>query len=120
MLNNSIFIALPRSMKKTTRSNIWKLYLIKISKWFMLFMPYIIPFYTENSLDMHQIMVLQAVYSVSIVVLEIPSGYFADVIGRRRTLLLGAILGTTGYLAYSFSHAFLGLRARPAGSVWLG
>jgi len=93
---------------RSTRSNIWKLYLIKISKWFMLFMPYVIPFYSENNLDMHQIMVLQAVYSVSIVALEIPSGYFADVIGRRRTLLLGAVLGTVGYLAYSFSHAFMG------------
>ncbi len=95
-------------MKKTTKSNIWKLYLIKISKWFMLFMPYIVPFYTSNSLDMQQVMILQAVYSVSIVALEIPSGYFADVIGRRRTLIIGCILGTIGFSIYSFSYGFLG------------
>jgi MFS family permease len=95
-------------MKRTTKSNIWKLYLIKISKWFMLFMPYIVPFYQDNGLDMHQIMVLQAIYSVSIVVLEIPSGYFADVIGRRRTLILGVTLGTLGYAIYSLSFGFLG------------
>jgi len=95
-------------MKGTTKSNIWKLYLIKISKWFMLFMPYIVPFYTDNGLSMHQVMILQAVYSVSIVALEIPSGYFADVIGRRRTLILGAILGTAGYCIYSFSYGFMG------------
>ena len=95
-------------MKKTTRSNIWKLYLIKISKWFMLFMPYIVPFYQDNGLDMHQIMVLQAIYSISIVVLEIPSGYMADVIGRRRTLILGVILGTIGFGIYSFSFGFMG------------
>jgi MFS family permease len=82
--------------------------MIKISKWFMLFMPYIVPFYTSNDLDMHQIMVLQAIYSVSIVVLEIPSGYFADVIGRKRTLVLGIILGAMGYSVYSISHGFLG------------
>ena len=82
--------------------------MIKISKWFMLFMPYVVPFYTSNGLTMHQVMILQAVYSVSIVVLEIPSGYFADVIGRRRTLILGAILGAAGYAVYSFSYGFLG------------
>ena len=108
MLNNSIFVILQRSMKRTTRSNIWKLYLIKISKWFMLFMPYVVPFYQENGLDMHQIMVLQAIYSVSIVALEIPSGYFADVIGRRRTLILGVIMGTVGMGIYSLSYGFMG------------
>jgi len=96
------------NMQRSSRSNIWKLYLIKIAKWFMLYMPYIVPFYTNNNLDMHQVMVLQAVYSVSIVVLEIPSGYFADVIGRRRTLILGTLLGAIGFVIYSFSYAFLG------------
>lgn len=95
-------------MAKTTKSNIWKLYLIKISKWFMLFMPYIVPFYTSNGLDMHHVMILQAVYSVSIVVLEIPSGYFADVIGRRRTLILGTVLGGIGFAVYSISYGFMG------------
>ncbi|MFC2111820.1 MFS transporter [Bacteroidota bacterium] len=95
-------------MARTTKSNIWKLYMIKVSKWFMLFMPYIVPFYTSNDLDMHQVMILQAVYSVSIIVLEIPSGYFADVIGRRKTLILGTILGALGFTVYSFSYGFLG------------
>jgi MFS family permease len=95
-------------MKKTARSNIWKLYLIKISKWFMLFMPYIVPFYQENGLDMHQIMLLQAAYSVSIIALEIPSGYFADVIGRRRTLIMGVIMGTLGMGIYTISYGFAG------------
>ena len=108
MPENRIFVNLQKGMKRTTRANIWKLYIIKISKWFMLFMPYIIPFYQENGLDMHQIMVLQAIYSVSIVVLEIPSGYIADVIGRRRTLILGVILGTIGMSIYSISYGFLG------------
>jgi MFS family permease len=74
----------------------------------MLFMPYIVPFYHDNGLDMHQIMVLQAIYSVSIIALEIPSGYFADVIGRRRTLILGVILGTIGMGLYSISYGFMG------------
>ena len=97
-----------RSPHMNLHPNIIRLYLIKIAKWFMLYMPYVVPFYTENGLDIQQVMILQAVYSISIVALEIPSGYFADVIGRRRTLILGTILGAAGFSIYSFSYGFLG------------
>ena len=71
-------------------------------------MPIVVPFYESNGLSMKDIMILQAVYSVAIVVLEIPSGYLADVIGRRKTLIIGAIFGTMGYAIYSLSYGFAG------------
>jgi MFS family permease len=68
-------------------------------------MPIVVPFYESNGLSMKDIMILQAVYSVAIVVLEVPSGYLADVIGRRKTLILGAMfLELSGlYATYSLS-----------------
>jgi MFS family permease len=98
------FPALPRFI----HPNIIRLYLIKVAKWFMLYMPIVVPFYESNGLSMKDIMILQAVYSISIVVLEIPSGYLADVIGRRKTLVIGAMFGTIGFTIYSFSFGFLG------------
>lgn len=89
-------------------SNIFKLYIIKIAKWFMLFMPIIVPFYMENGLGMKEIMLLQGVYSITIVILEIPSGYFSDVLGRRKTLVIGSVLGFFGFLTYSLSFGFWG------------
>lgn len=74
----------------------------------MLYMPIVVPFYESNGLSMKDIMVLQAVYSIAIVVLEIPSGYLADVIGRRKTLIIGAMFGTIGFTTYSLSFGFLG------------
>jgi MFS family permease len=74
----------------------------------MLYMPIVVPFYESNGLSMKDIMLLQAVYSIAIVVLEIPSGYLADVIGRRKTLIIGAIFGTIGFTTYSFSYGFIG------------
>ena len=88
--------------------NIIRLYFIKIAKWFMLFMPIVVPFYESNGLMMKDIMVLQAIYSVSIVLLEIPSGYLADVWGRKRTLVLGAFMGVTGFGIYTISYGFTG------------
>ncbi|MFO7933896.1 MAG: MFS transporter [Bacteroidales bacterium] len=95
-------------MLNSVHPNIVRLYLIKVAKWFMLFMPIVVPFYESNGLSMRDIMVLQAIYSIAIVVLEIPSGYLADVIGRRKTLIIGAVFGTAGFATYSVSHGFAG------------
>lgn len=88
--------------------NIPRLYTIKISKWFMLYMPIVVLFFESNGLQMKDIMVLQAIYSVMIVVLEIPSGYMADVWGRRNTILTGAIMGVVGFMIYGVSYGFMG------------
>jgi MFS family permease len=77
----------------------------------MLIMPIVALFYKENGLNDFDIFLLQAIYSVSVAIMEIPSGYMADIVGRKKTLILGSILGTLGYLAYSVSHSFSGFLA---------
>ena len=74
----------------------------------MLFMPIVVPFYGDNGLGMKDVMLLQGIYSITIVILEIPSGYLADVLGRRKTLIYGSVLGFFGFLAYSLSYGFMG------------
>ena len=71
-------------------------------------MPIVVPFYESNGLSMKDIMILQAVYSIAIVVLEVPSGYLADVIGRKKTLIIGAVFGILGFTTYNFSFGFMG------------
>jgi len=90
------------------KHNINRLYLIKISKWLMILMPVIVVFFMENGLSLQQIFVLKAINSVSIILLEIPTGYFADVWGRKNTLIFGGILGFLGFLAYALAFNFLG------------
>ena len=92
---------------KNFEKNINNLYLIKISKWFNMVMPVVVLFYQDNGMGMHEIFVLKAIYSVAIVSMEIPSGWMADVWGRKKTLILGSILGSAGFLLYSFSYGFL-------------
>jgi MFS family permease len=97
-----------QAMKKGYRHNLIRLYILKVSHWFMLTMPIVVLFYKDNGLDMSQVFILQAIYSVAIVALEIPSGYFADVLGRKNSLIAGAILGFTGFFIYSLSFGFIG------------
>ncbi len=95
-------------MPRSYHLNIYYLYLIKLSKWLMLIMPIVALFYNENGLDDFDIFLLQAIYSVSVAVMEIPSGYMADIVGRKKTLVLGSIMGTLGFLIYSVSYDFTG------------
>ena len=69
------------------KKNIIALYLIKVSKWFTLVMPIIVLFYKECGLDLADIFILKSVYSIAMVSLEIPTGYLADVWGRRNCLI---------------------------------
>lgn len=89
-------------------ANILRLNIIKFSKWFTLVMPVIVPFYRENGLTLSEIMVLKSVYSIVIVAMELPSGYLADVAGRKLTLTAGAFLGAAGFGLYALSHGYLG------------
>lgn len=69
-------------------------------------MPIIVLFYEEHGLGLQDVFILKSVYSVAAVALEIPSGYLADVWGRRKCLILGSILFFFGYLCYSFTSTF--------------
>lgn len=87
--------------------NIPRLYIIKVAKWFMLTMPILMLFYIDLGLTNEQAFQLKAVYSISIVIFEIPSGYIADVLGRRTTLIMGAFLGTLGFAFYALGNGFI-------------
>jgi len=88
------------------RTNLWKLYFYKFLGEFYLIIPILIPYYESNNLNSTQIFTIQAAYALSILVLEIPSGYLADVIGRKKTIILGAIFMPVGLAVYAFSHTF--------------
>ena len=73
-----------------------------------LFMPIIWLFYDENGLTLTDLFVIQAIYSVTIALIEIPSGYVADVLGRKNSMIIGTFFGFLGILTYSQSFGFDG------------
>jgi len=88
------------------QANIWKLYLIKMSKWFMVFMPVVVLFFESNGLNLRQVMTINAIYSMSVAAFEIPSGYFSDRIGRKLSIILGTLCITGQFIFYSGSYQF--------------
>ncbi|MEK7098563.1 MAG: MFS transporter, partial [Patescibacteria group bacterium] len=92
--------------ERILRANVWKLYLLSAGRGFMVMMPTIVLFFQENGLTMAEIFILQSVFSVAIVVFEIPSGYFADKIGRKASLVIGTICAFISFVVYSFAYGF--------------
>lgn len=86
--------------------NLIALYLVKLSKWFTLVMPIIVLFYEEHKLGLQDVFILKSVYSVAAVALEVPSGYLADIWGRKRCIVAGCVLFFGGYLCYSLTSTF--------------
>ncbi|MBT8231638.1 MAG: MFS transporter [Bacteroidia bacterium] len=58
--------------------------------------------YFSQVIPLNQVLILEALYYISVVVLEIPSGYFSDVIGRRTTLIISSLSFTISYLIFGF------------------
>jgi MFS family permease len=56
--------------------------------------------YMSRTLPLDQVIQLSAVYYLSVFILEVPSGYFSDRIGRRSTLLLAAASLVLSYCCF--------------------
>ena len=93
------------------KHNILKMYLLKGVLWFMVAMPIIVLFFQEHGLSLTEVMIIQAIYSLSVAMFEIPSGYIADLFGRKHTIVLSTIFSFSGYLVFSFFGGFYAFAA---------
>jgi MFS family permease len=82
-------------------------------------LPVTVLFFQEHGLNAEQIFTLTSTYAVSIVIFEVPSGYLADLWGRKSMIVLGFILSLIGnlfflmdgLLPFIFAEIFLGIGA---------
>ena len=88
------------------KHNIIKMYFLKGVLWFMLSMPIIILFFKENGLSLTEIMTLQGAYSLTVALFEVPSGYLADLFGRKACIVFSTIFSFVGFLFFCFFSGF--------------
>jgi len=63
---------------------------------FLVIMPIAVPFFQSKGLSMQEVFSLQALFGLVVLISEVPSGYLADLIGRRQTLIIGAVFAGIG------------------------
>lgn len=78
---------------------------------FLVIMPVAVPFFQSKGLSMQEVFSLQALFAFAVLVTEVPSGYVADLIGRRQTLIVGAIFAGCGNSLLVVADGFWGLAA---------
>lgn len=93
--------------KKRLENNITKFYIHRILSSMFFSVPIMVLFWQKNGLSLTEIMILQSIFAISMVILEIPTGYFADMQGRRTSLFYSSIFGFLAFSVYSFSDNFL-------------
>jgi MFS family permease len=73
---------------------------------FMVIVPVAVPLFGDRGLDIAEVLELQALFGLVVVLGEVPSGYFADVLGRRLALVTGAVFLGIGHTLLVFAHDF--------------
>jgi MFS family permease len=90
----------------TVSRNVPRLLAFRFLSDFIVVMPAIVPVYRQAGLSATEIMLVQTVFSTAGLVFEVPSGYLADVWGRRRALVLGMTAQAAAFAAYGFARGF--------------
>ena len=73
---------------------------------FLVIMPIAVPFFQSKGLSMQEVFSLQALFGLVVLITEVPSGYVADLIGRRQTLIIGAVFAGIGQSLLVFADGF--------------
>ncbi len=96
------------SLMKTLRRNVKLFFGQHLLAEFLLIAPVMIPFFQLNRLGISSFYLAQSVFALTVLLAEVPSGYLADVIGRRKTLVLASFFYPAGLLVYAASSSLEG------------
>ena len=81
-------------------------YLFRLLSTSYLFVPVMVFFPSSRGLDIVHVLALGSVYCATVIVSEVPTGALADRIGRRRAMMLGALIMVAACLTYYLAHSF--------------
>lgn len=93
------------------RANVAFLRAMNFTWMFLLVMPVIVPFFGELGLTPGQVFEVQAIFGLAVVLLEVPTGYVSDLMGRKGCLVLAGLLHGAAMTLLTVVHGFWGVAA---------
>ncbi|MBW3004593.1 MFS transporter [Candidatus Woesearchaeota archaeon] len=93
-------------MKQRLERNIWLLCLISSLNWMRFFIPVLALFYIASQVPLEQFTIIMGVFSLAILLLEVPSGVIADLVGRKTTIALSCLCFTIELILIAFYNGF--------------
>ena len=80
-----------------TRRTIHLLYGVKISQSMVFLVPVIVPYFAQEiGLTFQEFLASESVFAATVVLMEVPSGWLADIWKRKSAIVLGGIFAATG------------------------
>jgi len=93
------------------RKNITKIYLLTFFSSLIFVGPIIVLFMQSRTLSYKEIMLLQSIFAIATVILEIPTGIIADKLGRKTTIVVASFIMVIAHITYMLSYSFYGFLA---------
>lgn len=95
----------PRKIRAPAKP-ILKYYAFEATRRASFTVPIFILFYTSRGLSLAEVGVLEAHWTIVVLIFETPTGYLGDRIGRKWSLIVGTLLSATGAIAFVFADSF--------------
>jgi Major Facilitator Superfamily len=89
------------------QNNVRNIYLLGFLNSFMVVNPVFVPLLQGNGLSMNQVLQTQALFALTIALFEVPSGYIADIWGRRRAMIAGGLFSALGFVCLLHADSFV-------------
>lgn len=86
-------------------TNIQKIYALKFFAMFLVLMPIIVPFFQSKGIGMSGVYLLQSIFAITVFIMEIPSGYISDLLGRKKSLVCASALKALGFGLFPFADS---------------
>ena len=87
--------------------DIYKYYLYSALSNFLFFLPIIYIFFKNSGLTFTQIFLTEAIFSIAVVLFEVPTGALADYIGRKKSVLVGILMWILSCFVFFIGHGFI-------------
>jgi MFS family permease len=95
-----------RTVNRSLQNNIRIIYVMGFFHAFMVVVPVFVPLLQGYGLSMSQVLQTQALFALTIAICEVPSGYIADLWGRRNAILVGSVINSLGFFSLLWADSF--------------
>lgn len=94
------------SEHRRLQANLWRYQVFCLVFFTPFMLPVIVLFWRENGLDLIDVHLLQAIFAVAVVALEVPTGMVADRLGKRTSLIAASATMAIGMVVYAIGRGF--------------
>lgn len=94
-------------MNTSLHNNVRNIYLLGFLNSFMVVNPVFVPLLQGHGLSMNQVLQTQALFALTVALFEVPSGYIADLWGRRRAMIAGGLFSALGFVCLLQADSFV-------------